>query len=61
MLAHAVLFDGNADVVSAVPEQIATVTAEEVKKFAAKYLVKKNRTLIWRVPAGPVQAGKESK
>ena len=61
VLAHAVLFDGNADVVSAVPEQIATVTAEEVKKFAAKYLVKKNRTLIWRVPAGPVQAGKESK
>jgi predicted Zn-dependent peptidase len=50
VLAHAVLFDGNAEVVSAVPEQIATVTADEVKKFAAKYLVRANRTIIWRVP-----------
>jgi predicted Zn-dependent peptidase len=49
-LAHAVLFDGNAEVVGAVPDQIATVTADEVKKFAAKYLRKTNRTIIWRVP-----------
>lgn len=49
-LSHAVLFDGNPDVVSSVPDQLASVTAEEVKKFAAKYLVKNNRTIIWRVP-----------
>jgi zinc protease len=50
VLSHAVLFDGNADEVGAVPDEIATVAADEVKKFAAKYLVKTNRTLIWRVP-----------
>ncbi|HVW84330.1 MAG TPA: pitrilysin family protein [Bryobacteraceae bacterium] len=49
-LSHAVLFDGNADQVSAVPELISGVTPEDVRKFAAKYLVKSNRTLIWRVP-----------
>jgi zinc protease len=52
VLSHAVLFDGNADVVSAVPDQIATVTTDEVKRFAASYLVKTNRTIIWRVPEG---------
>jgi zinc protease len=50
-LSHAVLFDGNADQVSAVPDEIATVSAEEVRGFAAKYLVKTNRTIIWRVPS----------
>jgi len=50
-LSHAVLFDGNADQVSSVPDQLAGVTADEVRKFAAKYLVKTNRTIIWRVPA----------
>jgi predicted Zn-dependent peptidase len=49
-LSHAVLFDGKPDMVSAVPDQIAGVTSDEVKKFAAKYLVKTNRTIIWRVP-----------
>ena len=52
-LSHAVLFDGNADEVSAVPDQIASVTADEVKKFAATYLVASNRTIIWRAPAAP--------
>jgi zinc protease len=52
-LSHAVLFDGNADEVSAVPDQIASVTAEEVRKFAATYLAASNRTIIWRAPAGP--------
>jgi predicted Zn-dependent peptidase len=49
-LSHAVLFDGNADIVSRVPVEIASVTAQDVQNFARKYLVKTNRTLIWRVP-----------
>lgn len=50
VLSHAVLFDGNADQVDATPVQIANVTPTEVKAFAAKYLVKANRTIIYRVP-----------
>jgi len=50
-LSHAVLFDGNADRVGSIPDEIAAVTADEIRKFAAQYLVKTNRTLIWRVPA----------
>jgi zinc protease len=49
-LSHAVLFDGNAEIVSRVPMEIASVTAQDVQNFAKKYLVKTNRTLIWRVP-----------
>jgi predicted Zn-dependent peptidase len=49
-LSHAVLFDGNAEIVSRVPIEIASVTAQDVQSFAKKYLVKTNRTLIWRVP-----------
>lgn len=49
-LSHAVLFDGNADIVSRVPVEIASVTPQDVQDFARKYLVKTNRTLIWRVP-----------
>jgi predicted Zn-dependent peptidase len=49
-LSHAVLFDGNAEIVSHVPVEIASVTAQDVQSFAKKYLVKTNRTLIWRVP-----------
>lgn len=49
-LSHAVLFDGNADIVSRGPVEIASVTAQDVQNFAKKYLVKTNRTLIWRVP-----------
>jgi zinc protease len=56
-LSHAVLFDGHADQVSAVPDQLAGVTADDVRRFAAKYLIKTNRTIIWRVPAGGTGAG----
>jgi zinc protease len=49
-LSHAVLFDGNAEIVSRVPVEIASVTAQDVQNFAKKYLVKNNRTLIWRMP-----------
>jgi zinc protease len=50
-LSHAVLFDGNADRVSSIPDEIASVTADDIRKFAGRYLVKSNRTIIWRVPA----------
>jgi zinc protease len=49
-LAHAVLFDGNADRVKSAPEEIAAVTANDVRAFAAKYLTKANRTIIYRAP-----------
>jgi zinc protease len=57
-LSHAVLFDGNADRVGTVPDQIAKVTPEDVRKFAATYLVKANRTRIWRVPEAEKGASK---
>ena len=50
-LSHAVLFDGNADRVSSIPDEINGVSSDDIRKFAAKYLVKTNRTIIWRVPA----------
>ena len=50
-LSHAVLFDGNADRVLSIPDEIAGVTADDIRKFAAKYLVKTDRTIIWLVPA----------
>ena len=59
LLAHATLFDGNPDRVSTVPDEIATVSADEVRRFAAKYLVKTNRTIINRVPVP--EAGKGEK
>jgi zinc protease len=59
-LSHAVLFDGNADLVSSVPDQIAGVTSDEVRKFAATYLVKTNRTIIWRVPEKKESGKKET-
>jgi zinc protease len=49
-LSHAVLFDGNPDIVSRVPDEIGTVSAADIQSFAKKYLVKTNRTIIWRVP-----------
>jgi predicted Zn-dependent peptidase len=57
-LSHAVLFDGNADRVSSIPDEIAAVTADDVRKFAAQYLVKSNRTMIWRTPVPKGGAGK---
>jgi zinc protease len=50
ILAHAVLFDGNADRVKSEPGEIATITANDIRAFAAKYLVKSNRTIIYRAP-----------
>jgi len=49
-LAHAALLDGDPLRVYAVPDEINKVTPEEVRAFAAKYLVKTNRTIIDRVP-----------
>jgi len=49
-LSHAVLFDGNTDRLKAEPDEIAAVTPADVRNFAAKYLVKANRTVIYRVP-----------
>jgi len=50
-LAHAALLDGDATRVYSVPDDFNKVTADEVRSFAAKYLVKTNRTIIDRVPA----------
>jgi predicted Zn-dependent peptidase len=58
-LAHAVLFDGNADIVSAIPVEIARVTPAEIRSFAAKYLIKTNRTIIYRVPAPEKNGGEQ--
>ena len=51
VLAHATLFDGNPQRVNEIPDELAKVTAEEVRAFARKYLVNANRTIIDRVPA----------
>src|SRR5262249_4510583 len=50
-LSHAVLFDGSFDGVYQIPDRVAKVTPEQVRNFAAKYLVPSNRTIINRVPA----------
>jgi predicted Zn-dependent peptidase len=51
VLAHATLLDGNPERVNQIPDELARVTADEVKGFARKYLIKTNRTYIDRVPA----------
>ncbi|MGI8962073.1 MAG: M16 family metallopeptidase [Bryobacteraceae bacterium] len=51
VLSHAVLFDGNADSVARIPGEIGEISPSDVRAFAAKYLVKANRTVIYRVPA----------
>jgi zinc protease len=48
---HATLFDGTFDLVYQIPEDLAKVTAAQVRAFAAKYLIATNRTVINRVPA----------
>jgi zinc protease len=50
-LSHAVLIEGNFDSVYETPDRVAKVTPEQIRDFAAKYLVAKNRTIINRVPA----------
>ncbi len=49
-LAHATLFDGTPERVNQIPDELARVTPDEVRAFAAKYLVNANRTIIDRVP-----------
>jgi len=56
-LAHAVLFDGNADRVKSEPEEISAVTANDIRAFAVKYLIKTNRTIIYRVPEAHSSTG----
>jgi zinc protease len=59
-LSHATLFDGTYERAYSVPEEVSKVTADEVRAFAAKYLVKTNRTIINRVPKSaknPAAAG----
>lgn len=51
VLAHAVLFDGSFDSVFEVPDRVAKVTPEQVRDFAAKYLVRANRTIINSTPS----------
>jgi len=50
LLAHATLFDGKPDRVNKIPSELASVTPEQVKAFAQKYLVPSNRTVIERDP-----------
>jgi len=50
-LSHAVLIEGNFDSVYETPDRVAKVTPDQIRDFAAKYLVAKNRTIINRVPA----------
>jgi predicted Zn-dependent peptidase len=51
LLSHATLLDGNPERVNQIPDELARVTPEEVRAFAAKDLVKTERTIINRVPA----------
>ena len=50
-LSHATLFDGSFDLVYQIPEDLAKVTAAQVRAFAGKYLIATNRTVINRMPA----------
>ena len=50
-LSHAVLFTGSFESVFTTPNDLAKVTSDQVRAFAAKYLVSTNRTIINRVPA----------
>jgi zinc protease len=50
-LSHAVLFTGTFESVFNTPDELTKVTPDQVREFAAKYLVATNRTIINRVPA----------
>src|SRR5207245_5629955 len=50
ILSHSTLFDGNPSRVNEIPDELNRVTTEQVREFAAKYLVPSNRTIIDRVP-----------
>ncbi len=58
-LSHAVLFDGSFASVYSIPRELEKVTPEEVKAFAAKYLVATNRTIINRTPAAAQSAANQ--
>jgi zinc protease len=61
-LAHAAMLDGDPMRVYSVPDEFNKVTADDVRAFAAKYLVKTNRTIIDRVPAAkPASSDKGGK
>ena len=61
LLAHATLFDGKPDRVNRIPDELASVTPDEVKNFAQKYLVASNRTVIERDPVAPTSdSGKKT-
>jgi predicted Zn-dependent peptidase len=49
-LSHFQLLEGSYERAYAIPDQLAKVTPEEVRAFAAKYLVSTNRAVINRVP-----------
>src|SRR5208283_1357672 len=51
LLSHATLLDGSPERVNEIPDELARVTPEEVRAFAARYLVETDRTIINRVPA----------
>jgi zinc protease len=56
VLSHAVLFDGTFDGMYQTPDNLAKVTASQIRAFAGKYLVANNRTIINRVPS-PKESG----
>ena len=60
MLSHATLFDGHFDAVYQIPDDLTKVTPLQVRAFAAKYLVARNRTVINRVPAPQSKDEKQS-
>jgi zinc protease len=60
VLSHATMFDGTPDRVNQIPNEIAKVTSDEIKEFANKYLVVRNRTIIDRVLAKPQPESKGS-
>ena len=49
-LSHFQLLEGSFERAYALPDELAKVTPEEVRAFAAKYLVKTNRAVINRIP-----------
>jgi zinc protease len=61
LVSHATLFDGSPERVNTIPDELAKVTAAEVRAFAGKYLVKSNRTIIARVPAAKGAPGGSAK
>jgi zinc protease len=60
VLSHAVLFDGSFESVYELPDKLASITPEQVRAFATKYLVSTNRTIINRVPASAGQSETKS-